>query len=74
VTELEMTDVTAQSVVTGCNFRVFHYLPPFAPRPMLQLPVRRESQYPDDKNKKKLRGFSPQVNYTDRATAACQRS
>jgi hypothetical protein len=25
-------------------------------------------------NKKKLRGFSPQANYTDRATAACRRS
>jgi hypothetical protein len=25
-------------------------------------------------NKTKLRGFSPQANYTDRATAACQRS
>jgi hypothetical protein len=24
--------------------------------------------------KKKLRGFSPQANYTDRATAACRRS
>jgi hypothetical protein len=24
--------------------------------------------------KKKLRGLSPQANYTDRATAACQRS
>jgi hypothetical protein len=24
--------------------------------------------------KKKLRGFSPQANYTDRAIAACQRS
>jgi beta-galactosidase/beta-glucuronidase len=23
---------------------------------------------------KKLRGFSPQANYTDRATAACRRS
>jgi hypothetical protein len=23
-------------------------------------------------NKKKLRGFSPPANYTDRATAACQ--
>jgi hypothetical protein len=27
-----------------------------------------------NRNKKKLRGFSPQVNYTDRATAACRRS
>jgi hypothetical protein len=27
-----------------------------------------------NKNKKKLRGLSPQVNYTDRATVACQRS
>jgi hypothetical protein len=26
------------------------------------------------KQTKKLRGFSPQVNYTDRATAACRRS
>jgi hypothetical protein len=26
------------------------------------------------KNKKYLRGLSPQVNYTDRATAACRRS
>jgi hypothetical protein len=26
------------------------------------------------KKKKKLRGFSPQANYTDQATAACQRS
>jgi hypothetical protein len=25
-------------------------------------------------NKNKLRGFSPQANYTDRATAACRRS
>jgi hypothetical protein len=25
-------------------------------------------------NKTKLRGFSPQANYTDRATAACRRS
>jgi hypothetical protein len=25
-------------------------------------------------HKKKLRGFSPQANYTDRATAACRRS
>jgi hypothetical protein len=24
--------------------------------------------------KKKLRGFSPQANYTDQATAACRRS
>jgi hypothetical protein len=24
--------------------------------------------------KKKLRGFSPQANYTDRATAVCRRS
>jgi hypothetical protein len=28
----------------------------------------------DPKTKTKLRGFSPQVNYTDRATAACRRS
>jgi hypothetical protein len=32
----------------------------------------------DDNNNiiiiKKLRGFSPQANYTDRATAACRRS
>jgi hypothetical protein len=26
------------------------------------------------KLKTKLRGFSPQANYTDRATAACRRS
>jgi hypothetical protein len=26
------------------------------------------------KTKTKLRGFSPQANYTDRATAACRRS
>jgi hypothetical protein len=26
-----------------------------------------------DKNKNKLRGLSPQMNYTDRATAACRR-
>jgi hypothetical protein len=26
------------------------------------------------KPKTKLRGFSPQANYTDRATAACRRS
>jgi hypothetical protein len=26
------------------------------------------------KQKKKLRGFSPQANYTDRATAACRQS
>jgi hypothetical protein len=26
------------------------------------------------KNKTKLRGFSPQANYTDRAIAACRRS
>jgi hypothetical protein len=26
------------------------------------------------KLKKKLRGFSPQANYTDRATAACRRN
>jgi 5-bromo-4-chloroindolyl phosphate hydrolysis protein len=26
------------------------------------------------KQKKKLRDFSPQANYTDRATAACRRS
>jgi hypothetical protein len=26
------------------------------------------------KRKKKLHGLSPQANYTDRATAACQRS
>jgi hypothetical protein len=26
------------------------------------------------KYKKKLRGFSPQANYTDRATAACRQS
>jgi hypothetical protein len=25
-------------------------------------------------NKQKIRGLSPQVNYTDRATAACRRS
>jgi hypothetical protein len=25
-------------------------------------------------NKKKLRGFSPRVNYTDRVTTACRRS
>jgi hypothetical protein len=25
-------------------------------------------------NKKKLRGFSPPANYTDRATVACRRS
>jgi hypothetical protein len=25
-------------------------------------------------HKKKLRGFSPQANYTERATAACRRS
>jgi hypothetical protein len=28
----------------------------------------------DDKSKKKFRSFSPQANYTDRATAACGRS
>jgi hypothetical protein len=27
-----------------------------------------------EKNKTKLRDFSPQANYTDRATAACRRS
>jgi hypothetical protein len=27
-----------------------------------------------DKKKTKLRGLSPQANYTDRATAACRRS
>jgi hypothetical protein len=27
-----------------------------------------------NKTKNKLRGFSPQVNYTDRATTACRRS
>jgi hypothetical protein len=26
------------------------------------------------KKKTKLRGFSPQANYTDQATAACRRS
>jgi hypothetical protein len=29
---------------------------------------------PQNKNKTKLRSFSPQENYTDRATAACRRS
>jgi hypothetical protein len=29
---------------------------------------------PSSANNKKLRGFSPQANYTDRGTAACQRS
>jgi hypothetical protein len=28
----------------------------------------------DGQRKTKLRGFSPQANYTDRATAACRRS
>jgi hypothetical protein len=28
----------------------------------------------DSEHKKKLRGLSPQANYTDQATAACQRS
>jgi hypothetical protein len=28
----------------------------------------------DTVKKNKLRGFSPQTNYTDRATAACRRS
>jgi hypothetical protein len=31
-------------------------------------------QYLTSKLKTKLRGFSPQANYTDRATAACRRS
>jgi hypothetical protein len=31
-------------------------------------------QYPLKKKKTKLRGSSPQANYTDRATAACRRS
>jgi hypothetical protein len=28
----------------------------------------------EDSYKSELRGFSPQTNYTDRATAACRRS
>jgi hypothetical protein len=34
--------------------------------------VMRKHQ--DTEYKKNLRGFSPQANYTDRATAACRRS
>jgi hypothetical protein len=30
--------------------------------------------YNDVQLKTKLRGFTPQANYTDRATTACQRS
>jgi hypothetical protein len=35
---------------------------------------RITTRYTQKKEKKKLRGFSPQVNYTDRAIAAGQRS
>jgi hypothetical protein len=31
-------------------------------------------KYTVKKANKKLRGFSPQANYTDRATAVCRRS
>jgi hypothetical protein len=30
--------------------------------------------YNKSKKQNKLRGFSPQANYTDRATATCRRS
>jgi hypothetical protein len=36
--------------------------------------VRMEFSEKRIKNKNKLRGLSPQANYTDRATAACVRS
>jgi hypothetical protein len=38
-----------------------------------QEPIENILQMPQQ-CKKKLRGFSPQANYTDRATAACRRS
>jgi hypothetical protein len=34
----------------------------------------REILRSESHKKKELRGFSPQANYTDRATAACRRS
>jgi hypothetical protein len=43
----------------------------------LSLPVREEKLTKGVKTielETKLRGFSPQANYTDRATAACRRS
>jgi hypothetical protein len=36
--------------------------------------VQREQSSHEKKTKTKLRGLSPQANYTDRATAACRRS
>jgi hypothetical protein len=41
-------------------------------------PLKHDDDDVDDYNNnnkyKKLRGISPQANYTDRATAACRRS
>jgi hypothetical protein len=39
-----------------------------------KLTVAQEVKSPNFKEQNKLRGFSPQANYTDRATAASQRS
>jgi hypothetical protein len=40
----------------------------------LQFTEETEEDKNHTSNKTKLRGFSPQANYTDRATAVCRRS